>query len=795
MADIVAKPISVLRQEANTIHEANTRGENTQFRVGGLFQDIVDWLAVNVSSVTLLTPLAEINGEQLSAPTNGQGLVYNNGHWQYGDFGGGGGGGTSTVDWNNITNKPNTFIPSTSYSLDSDATNLYLKITENQETNTISTIPWPSGGGGGGLPNNLVYYTLATYGEHFTNKQCINTKILELENLNSSGGHFLWVNPATSNLMFDEKPIVGSGIEWGENTAPANTLPNIVLNGNLYLQQDSNQYGGIFAANRVRISDYTLVGEENTYGYLGNRDIWVEDGELHFGNMQVTKTVDGVQMLNVEGEADDLHLEGNHLWLWNTVGEYKIGSGVELPASGGGGGGSTSSILGLAVNTDVDQETGDTTYEIYIDTNQGQLGSETASILIPGSGSSSTDLNAVHYNSSGNVVLPGSDSHSQPGDLTTGDILFLNSNIPVGSITSDGNMLTIENPRNGGVKIKGTSNNEYIQIGGTSGSTANTDMIVLANIDRRTTLKNSTESHTPGLYIVTEQYVNSQWTQDSAGTAKVFVNGQEIGSGGPSGGLTAATAGGQNVVATGTTTAAIPVADDTHYGVIKIDPAATLGTNQYPVKKLSSGVAYVEVSGGGGGWTPTGGTTSNPKVATDDIENKAITNTKIDDSTIQYGKLHDNVGDVYLNATSLDNLLTALDRINVSLIKQLDSVNHNFVFWAPPVHYTGQTFGTDAMYLYYSGNIICREGTVNNPIFYYNGSTLQVCVDGTRNKIWRFDTSSGPVQSSVICYDDDVSTGGGLTLAINGKIYSWSWNATPRKTVSNGCTLDVTKYL
>ena len=772
MADIVAKPISVLRQEADTIHEANTRGENTQVRVGGLFQDIVDWLAVNVPDtfVTLMTPLAEINNAQLGAPSNGQGLVYNNGHWQYGDFGGG--GGTDTVDWDNITNKPNTFTPSTSYALQKirqgDIDYLQLTCTEDQQTIPISTLEWPSGGGGGGLPNNLVYYTLATYGEHFTNKQCINTKILELENLNSSGGHFLWVNPATSNLMFDEKPIVGSGIEWGENTAPANTLPNIVLNGNLYLQQDSNQYGGIFAANTIRISDYRLVGEENTYGYLGNRDIWVEDGELHFGNMQVTKTVNDVQMLNVEGEADDLHLEGNHLWLWNTVNETTIGSGVELPASGGGGGGSTSNILGLAVHTDVDQETGDTTYEIYIDTNQGQLGTETASILVPGSGSSSTDLNAVHYNGSGNVVLP--DGRSKPGNLTTGDILFLKSNTPVGSITSDGNMLTIENPRNGGVKIKGTSSTDYIQIGGTSGSTASTDMIVLANNDRRTTLKNSTDSHTPGLYIVTEQYVNSQWTQDSAGTAKVFVNGQEIGSGGPSGGLTAATAGGQNVVATGTTTAAIPVADATHYGVIKIDPAATLSTNQYPVK-LSSGVAYVEVSGSGGGWTPTGGTTSNPKVSKNDLAT--------------------DVGDAYYNISSVTNLLAALD---ISLIKQLLS-GHQYMFWIQPTKITTSGIGTEALYFFYNGpSISCRNGSLTNPVLYYTGSTVQLCISS--GYYWTFDPSRTECAKTSIQYDStDISSGSNLRQVLNNAIPgSYYFDSNPTKSVTL-TELKITKYV
>lgn len=448
-----------------------------------------------------------------------------------------------------------------------------------------------------------------------------------------------------------------------------------------------------------------------------------------------------------------------------------------------------------------------------------------------GGGGGGSDAYAVRYipsgQNAGNVKLPvNSQGDYKKGNLWANSIIIGSADTIYGSIAKSAstNDIIFDNNLNGGIF-------EFDKSIATMSS-----KIILGNRSSKKVEISipSGSGITDKLDINTFTYVtDTGYTQDTGGS--IYLNGVAIGSGGgggggltsgswaaffdlntkdsgdttgylylnndgvsledgPSGGLTAATAGGQNVVATGTTTAAIPVADATHYGVIKINPAASLSTNQYPVK-LSSGVAYVEVSGSGGGWTPTGGTTSNPKVATGDIENKAITNAKIDDSTIQYEKLHDNVGDVYINATSLNNLLTALDRINVSLIKQLDSVNHNFVFWAPPVHYTGQTFGTDAMYLYYSGNIICREGTVNNPIFYYNGSTLQVCVDGTRNKIWRFDTSSGPVQSSVICYDDDVSTGGGLTLAINGKIYSWSWNATPRKTVSNGCTLDVTKYL
>ena len=103
------------------------------------------------------------------------------------------------------------------------------------------------------------------------------------------------------------------------------------------------------------------------------------------------------------------------------------------------------------------------------------------------------------------------------------------------------------------------------------------------NINFATFFRNSTED---------------SWTVQTA-AKNLKINGHTIGGGG--GGLTAATAGGQNVVATGTTTAAIPVADDTHYGVIKIDSAATLSTNQYPVKLNSNNVAYVEVIGGGGG--------------------------------------------------------------------------------------------------------------------------------------------------------------------------------------------------
>lgn len=95
----MTKTISELHTLSKQIQTAN-EGENTRERVGGLFEDIVDYLEDNPGgggSVSLNQPLSAINNAGLGNPNNGQTLIYSNGRWTYGTPGGGGGGGTGTL--------------------------------------------------------------------------------------------------------------------------------------------------------------------------------------------------------------------------------------------------------------------------------------------------------------------------------------------------------------------------------------------------------------------------------------------------------------------------------------------------------------------------------------------------------------------------------------------------------------------------------------------------------------------------------------------------------------------------
>lgn len=73
----MSKTIEQLRAEASTIEEATRQGENTQLRVGGLFQDIIDFIAQIPISETILGPLLQaLNNSGLINPGDGQTLTF-----------------------------------------------------------------------------------------------------------------------------------------------------------------------------------------------------------------------------------------------------------------------------------------------------------------------------------------------------------------------------------------------------------------------------------------------------------------------------------------------------------------------------------------------------------------------------------------------------------------------------------------------------------------------------------------------------------------------------------------------
>ena len=73
----MSKTIEQLRAEASQIEEATRQGENTQLRVGGLFQDIIDFIGQIPITETVLGPLlTALNNSNLIDPGDGQTLTF-----------------------------------------------------------------------------------------------------------------------------------------------------------------------------------------------------------------------------------------------------------------------------------------------------------------------------------------------------------------------------------------------------------------------------------------------------------------------------------------------------------------------------------------------------------------------------------------------------------------------------------------------------------------------------------------------------------------------------------------------
>lgn len=197
--------------------------------------------------------------------------------------------------------------------------------------------------------------------------------------------------------------------------------------------------------------------------------------------------------------------------------------------------------------------------------------------------------------------------------------------------------------------------------------------------------------------------------------------------------------------------------------------------------------------GGGGGWTPNNGST----VDTVDMADGAVTTAKISSKAVTNGKLADEVKDTYISVTSLNNFFSALNNvIGTTFIKQLLST-HQYMFWVYPTHI--DTLGSNAMFLFYAGTISgCRYGNLTNPVLYYTGSTLQVCVlvSGSSDPVyWTFSPSRTECAQTSIQYSiDDTSTNGKITQAV-GHVVSFTWDSTPTKLISQITDLNITKYI
>ena len=219
---------------------------------------------------------------------------------------------------------------------------------------------------------------------------------------------------------------------------------------------------------------------------------------------------------------------------------------------------------------------------------------------------------------------------------------------------------------------------------------------------------------------------------------------------------------------------------------------------------VSASGSTITITGSGGGWTPPSGASTT--LQTDDITDEAITVDKLDSSAVTTakiaskavtnGKLADDVKDTYISVTSLNNFFSALNNvIGTTFIKQLLST-HQYMFWVYPTH--TDTLGSNAMFLFYAGTISdCRFGNLINPVLYYTGSTLQVCVlrSGSDAVYWTFSPSRAECAKTSIQYSiDDVSTNGKITQAV-GHVVSFTWDSTPTKWISQITDLNITKYI
>lgn len=324
--------INNLKNRATVIKTENQDGANTADRVGGLLYDIIDtfdgMIGSGISS-GLNNPLAAINSANLGNPSGDKILAYQNSIWKYIDIPTGAG----TVDWNNITNKPDltglSYLPDTTRygsSLAIDGNTITLKDASNAALSSIS------------LGNSsLVYYGTDTLPDNSTTQSSITAGDIRLNKSGSSDTVQLW---STNNgtLMFGNSPV--SGIQWGENTVPDVSIqPKIIIKGDLYVEkEDGSNLGGKVQADNLALFT-TQIDEDNNLSYV-YRSICLTGGELSFDGFNLTvPDGEGGHKLNIDESIlipDDLHLNGNHLYLWNTNQECTIGSGVELPASGGG---------------------------------------------------------------------------------------------------------------------------------------------------------------------------------------------------------------------------------------------------------------------------------------------------------------------------------------------------------------------------------------------------------------------------------------------------------------------------
>lgn len=380
--------IQEMRDQADVIYEARQDGENTQIRVGKLFQDIVDYLGGNSPEGNIvyfdsagdievyngnLLNVGEISANRLNLFEGGgtHSLDVVDGELCYdgvpiSDYGG------ALVEWENIQNKPSVFPTEGTYGTSLSITGDSVKVLNLKSgDDIISTVTLPTAGSMSGY----IPYTTNTHGNtSIPYSADINSIALHTINnqVPTSESNLLWVNSLNNSprLMFNDTNLL-SGIHWGPswNTPMIDEEEWVKLEGSVW-------------ANTYKISNYTQREGESAYSYNGGFELQVKDGELWYDNLQVTETVEDIRRLKIsggieklyldnyhrlyladsEGEPidgtevelapfipDDLKLTSNHLYLWSNAANNgegaAIGEGVELPTSGGGGG--SSDVIGL----------------------------------------------------------------------------------------------------------------------------------------------------------------------------------------------------------------------------------------------------------------------------------------------------------------------------------------------------------------------------------------------------------------------------------------------------------------
>ena len=214
----------------------------------------------------------------------------------------------------------------------------------------------------------------------------------------------------------------------------------------------------------------------------------------------------------------------------------------------------------------------------------------------------------------------------------------------------------------------------------------------------------------------------------------------------------------------------------------------------------------ITTSGGTSGVNSITGTTGDINFTiTGDVYNNKLIKGEINERVVEKTNLNSNVGQEYLNKTSLTNLINALNNIENILIAK-KSIDNNFAFWCAIKETTSIANG----YFFYKG-LISPTGSsgssAKNIIFYKDSNGLQICATlySTDYFACSYDVDGGPRTNDSINdwkINDSTDSKNGLLTTINDKINggngTYTWNSSNWiKTInaSDISKLNVTKYI